>query len=109
MANKHYVDRLPGQFTFIFKVKSNARLPKYAMQGNKSAVRMANNDLCNIASKNNMVLFTYILKKEGKLIIKPDAISRNIKNTADFMMDAGTLDVKSHVVIDLTGKVARIV
>ena len=49
------------------------------------------------------------LKKEGKLIIKPDAISRNIKNTADFMMDAGTLDVKSHVVIDLTGKVARIV
>lgn len=108
-AKKHYIDRLPGPFTLIFKVKKQSKLVKYAINDNKVAVRMIRNDLSHVIKKNNIILFSCMLKKKGKLVIDSSAISRSIRKSADFIIDDGVLAIKPHVVIDLTGKIARIV
>ena len=108
-ANKRYVERLPGPFTFIFKAKKNCKLPKYALIGNTVAVRIVDNELTKIAAKNNILLCSYIIRKDGKLVINANSIPKHIKKIADFIMDNGPLDIKPHIVIDLTGKIAKIV
>jgi len=107
--NKKYVEKLPGPFTFLFKAKKNNELAKYGLKENIIAVRLTNNDLARTISKNKILLFSYIIKRKGKLVIASDAIPSNIKKLADFMIDAGTLESKPHIVLDLTGKIAKII
>lgn len=107
--NKKYVEKLPGPFTFLFKPKKNNELSKYGLKENIIAVRLTNNDLARIISKNKILLFSYIIKRKGKLVIDSSAIPNSIKKLADFIIDEGTLESKPHVILDLTGKIAKIV
>ena len=108
-ANKRYIERLPGPFTFMLKAKKSKNLPKYSLEKGVLGVRLVDSEISSIAAKNNVLLFSCVIKKDGKLVIRPDAIPRSIKNAADFIVEEKILEIKPHIAIDLTGKVAKIV
>jgi len=108
-ANSKYIDKLPGPFTFILKSKNSLKLHKGLVNDDKISVRLTNNDLSKLLAKEKLILFSCLLKKKNKFIIDISDVSRKVKKLADFVIDAGKLEIKPHVVIDLTGKIAKLV
>ncbi|MBS3095378.1 Sua5/YciO/YrdC/YwlC family protein [Candidatus Woesearchaeota archaeon] len=108
-AKKSYVERLPGPFTYVLKAKNKNKIPKHAINGNIAAIRMPENQITKAVAKDKIILFSCMLKKKGKFLIDPNALPREAKRLADFLIDGGILNSKPHAVIDLRSKVASLV
>ncbi len=108
-ANSKYIDKLPGPFTFMLKPKKGSKIYKEIIQNGLVSVRLIDNELSALLAKEKLILFSYIIRKKGRLIIDKSAIPGSVKKLADFVIDKGKLEIKPHVVIDLTGDVARLV
>jgi len=108
-AKKNYVEKLPGPFTFIFKMRKSV-FPKSVTMGKKTiGVRIPDHIFTKLVQKAGVPFITTSVNESGKDPIKEiKNIPRSIKKKVDFIIDAGVLDNKPSTVIDLTKKIAKI-
>lgn len=108
-ARKSYIRKLPGPFTFILKMKK--RIVPESVTGSESlGVRIPRHPFIKTIQKAKKPFITTSVNLSGnKPIIKIEEIPEEILSKVDLVIDAGTLDNSPSTIIDLTGKIARIV
>jgi len=105
---KKYLGKLPGAYTFIFKIKKKDAVAKEVSK-NTLGVRIPKHGISEIVSELGFPVVTTSLNKSGEKPIKElKGIPKAIANKVDFAIDEGKLSSKPSRVIDLTGKKARI-
>lgn len=110
-VNKSYVQKLPGPFTFILRTKKD-RLVSNAVTDNANvlAVRIPDHQFTKIIQKAKIPFVTTSVNLTGKKpITYPKQIPGSMLKNVDIVIDAGILENNPSTIIDLTGKIARIV
>lgn len=109
-ANKSYIEKLPGPFTFILKIKKRPVAKSTNMGKRSLGVRIPNHKFTKIIQKANVPFITTSVNESGKEALKDvKNIPRKFQKIVDYVVDAGTLDNKPSTIIDLTRKVAKII
>ena len=108
-AKKHYIEKLPGPFTFIIKLKKKNIVASNVTYNNTLGIRIPNNKLTKLIQKSKLPFISTSANESGKPpIIDVNKLPRRLENV-DIVIDAGLLENKSSAVIDITGKIARII
>ncbi len=107
-ASKSFIDKLPGPFTYIMEPKRPNLVCKEVATGN-IGVRIPDHPFTKVVQKAKVPFVTTSVNVTGK---KPyldiRKIPRSITSKVDFIIDGGVLDNPPSTVIDLTGKLPKI-
>lgn len=110
-VNKPYIQKLPGPFTFILRTKKD-RLVSNAVTDNVNilAIRIPDHPFTKIIQKAKTPFVTTSVNLAGKKpITEISQIPGSILKNVDIVIDAGKLENNPSTIIDLTGKIARII
>ncbi|MDD5254223.1 MAG: L-threonylcarbamoyladenylate synthase [Candidatus Nanoarchaeia archaeon] len=109
-VNKRYIERLPGPFTFILKViKKNLVAKSVNFNLDTLGVRIPDNEFTKLVQEAGIPFITTSVNiKNKKPITSIDKIPRKIAKEIDIVIDAGELKNNPSTIIDLTGKIAKI-
>ncbi len=109
-AKRSYIEKLPGPFTFILKMKKRV-VAKNVVLGKRSlGVRIPNHLFTKIVQKAGVPFITTSVNETGKKpLIDVKKIPKKIKKKIDYVIDEGVIDNKPSTIIDLTKKVAKII
>jgi L-threonylcarbamoyladenylate synthase len=110
-VNKSYIEKLPGPFTFILKPIKKGIVAKNVNLGvNTLGVRIPGHKFTEIIEETKVPFVTTSVNVSGKKpITSIEQIPRKMEKAIDLAIDAGELKNNPSTVIDLTGKIARIV
>ncbi|MDP2908204.1 MAG: L-threonylcarbamoyladenylate synthase [Nanoarchaeota archaeon] len=109
-VNNSYIQKLPGPFTFILKAKKEKLVSNQVSDSNLIAVRIPDHPITGIIQKANTPFVTTSLNMSGEQTISDiKKIPNKMQKQADIIIDAGILISKPSTIIDLTGKIARII
>jgi len=108
--NKEYIKKLPGPFTFILETKKRI-VPKEVNLNSKTlGVRIPNHPFSNLIKKANVPFITTSVNLTGKNPLRDiKKAPRKILNKVDFVIDDGYLAKYPSTIIDLTGKIAKVI
>ncbi len=107
-AKKTYIEKLPGPFTFIMKSKKKAVSEHVARE--TVGIRIPDHPLTAALQSAKVPVVTTSVNASGKKhITKISRIPRSILKHVDAVIDAGELKNPPSTVIDITGKLPRIV
>ncbi|MFH0797882.1 MAG: L-threonylcarbamoyladenylate synthase [Candidatus Woesearchaeota archaeon] len=107
-VSKSFIDKLPGPFTYVMEPKKSNLVCKEVTKGN-IGVRIPDHPFTKIVQKAKLPFVTTSVNVTGKkpyLDIKK--IPRSITSKVDFIIDGGILDNPPSTVIDMTGKLPKI-
>lgn len=109
-VNSSYIQKLPGPFTFILRAKKEKLVSNQVSDSNLIAVRIPDHPITGVIQKANTPFVTTSLNMSGEQTISDiKKIPNKIQKQADIIIDAGILISKPSTIIDLTGKIARII
>ena len=109
-AKRQYVEKLPGPFTFIFRLKKLGILPSVVTPLDTIGVRIPDHPFTRHLQKARALFVTTSVNVSGTApITDVRRIPRRISNAVDYIIDAGPLENQPSTIIDLTGEIARIV
>lgn len=109
-VNPAYIEKLPGPFTFILKMKKERLVSNQVTNMTTLGVRIPDHPLIKIIQKAKTPFITTSVNQSGEQPINdikkiPEKISKQI----DLIIDAGQLSNKPSTIIDLTEKIARLI
>jgi len=109
--NKAYIKKLPGPFTFILRTKRDKLVSKQVSSNvNILGVRIPDHPLTKMIQKAKKPFVTTSVNVTGKKpITEIKKIPRKISKQVDIIIDGGKLSNKPSTIVDLTGKIARII
>ncbi len=109
-VKKHYIQRLPGPFTFILKQKKRIFPYEVNLGLDTIGIKIPNHPFTRLIQKANVPFITTSVNKTGsKPITDVKKIPKSILKEVDIIIDNGPLTNNPSVIIDLTGKIARII
>ena len=109
-ANKSFIDKLPGPFTYILKSRKHNVVAPSVVQGEKIGIRIPNHEFIATIQKSKKPFVTTSVNIAGEApYTDPKRIPKHILDSVDVVIDAGKLQNKPSTVLDLTGEYPRIV
>lgn len=109
-VNKHYIERLPGPFTFILRIKKSGIVASNVTNNKTLGVRLPNHKLTTKLQKAGIPFITTSVNISGKEpITSIEEIPNEILKNVDLVIDDGKLDNNPSIIIDLTEKLAKII
>lgn len=110
-VNESYIDKLPGPFTFIIRAKKGKLVSNHVAKDSSTlGVRIPDHPFTRIVQKSNTPFVTTSVNVSGeKPVTEVSRIPNKIAKRVDIIIDAGRLDNKPSTVIDLTGRIAKII
>jgi tRNA threonylcarbamoyl adenosine modification protein (Sua5/YciO/YrdC/YwlC family) len=109
-ANKAYVQKLPGPFTFIFKIKKYDLVSPDVTNTNFLGVRIPRHIFTKVLQKSKLpILTTSASISKRKVVRKIKDIPRKVMKNVDIVIDGGELEEKQSVILDFTKNIVRIV
>lgn len=110
-ANKPYIKKLPGPFTFILRTKKEKLVSNHVTNNtNILAVRIPDHPFTKIIQKAKTPFISTSVNISGQPpITEINKIPKKITKQVDLIIDAGKLSKKPSTLIDLTGNIARII
>ena len=108
--NKHFIKKFPGPYTYILEIKKRG-VARNVNPGSKTlGVRIPDHPFTNLIKMANVPFITTSVKLSGKKPVRDlSKIPKEILKKVDIMIDNGFLHNYPSTVIDLTGKIAKIV
>lgn len=107
-ASKSFIDKLPGPFTYIMEPKRPDLVCREVAVGN-IGVRIPDHSFTKVIQRAKVPFVTTSVNVTGKKpYLDVRKIPRSITNKVDFIIDGGVLDNPPSTVIDLTGKLPKI-
>ena len=105
-AAEEWLDKLPGPYTLIFKLKNNC-VAQEVNQGLKTlGIRIPNHWIRNIvAETDGPVVSTSVNKSREDYMTSLEDLDHSIKSGIDFAIYEGKKDGKPSKIVDLTGTV----
>ena len=101
--------KLPGKYTLIAKVKKPFVAPSVSPGRKTQGIRMLDNWFQKAVEQMGVPVVTTSLNLAGKpFMTSPKALSEDIKNKVDFVIDDGVLDGNPSTIVDLTTGIAKI-
>ena len=108
-ANKSYIDKLPGPFTYILKPRRNDLVAPSVANGDTIGIRIPNHAIIPIIQKARRPFVTTSVNLAGEAPYTDiKKIPRAIIDSVDIVIDAGKLTNKPSTVLDLTDNLPRI-
>lgn len=110
-VNNAYIQKLPGPFTFILRTKKDRLVSKQVTNNtNILGVRIPDHSFIKVIQKAETPFVTTSVNQSGEPSVTDiKRIPRKIAEQADIIIDAGELSNIPSTIIDLTGKIARII
>jgi tRNA threonylcarbamoyl adenosine modification protein (Sua5/YciO/YrdC/YwlC family) len=99
-----YLNKLPGPFTFILKLKNFNSIAKGSLIGDLEGIgiRIPDNWFSSWISKNKLVFVTTSVNISGENhLINPKKLNKEIENKIDYLIDDGLLTGKPSKIINL--------
>lgn len=109
VANKNYIKRLPGPFTFIMKKKGRALSRNLNLEGDRLAIRIPDHDFSKLISKAGVPFVMLNIFSRRKPVRDAKRVPWTVKRKVDVILDDGFLGGHPSSIIDLTGDIARII
>ncbi|MFH1802431.1 MAG: L-threonylcarbamoyladenylate synthase [archaeon] len=109
---REYLDKLPGKFTLILKLKKNVNIAKKELVGEVDTigVRMPDNWFAEFLSRHGLVFVTTSVNISGeKPIAQVSELNEEIAGGVDYFIDDGLLDSRPSTLIDLSKEKVKIV
>ncbi len=105
-SHKKYIDKLPGKYTLIFKMKNKAVCPEVSKIN--LGVRIPKHWISELVKELDFPVVTTSVNLTGqKPVIALSQIGKKMQKQIDFAIDEGKLRSKPSTVVDLTGKKAK--
>ncbi len=109
-TKKSYIDKLPGPFTYILKPKRQNLVSRHVSDNDSLGVRIPKHPFTEIIQKAKKPFVSTSANLTGQNPAESiDMLPKEITDRVDFVIDAGRLSSRLSVIIDLRGKVAKIV
>ena len=110
VINKNFIKKLPGPYTYILKIKNRA-VARNVNPGMKTlGIRIPDHAFADLIKKAKVPFITTSVNYAGKSPArKIKDIPKRILSRVDIIIDDGFLPNYPSTVIDLTGKMARII
>jgi len=110
-VNKSYIRKLPGPFTFILRTKKEKLVSNHVTNNmNILAVRIPDHPFIKIIQKAKTPFVSTSVNVSGQPpITNVNEIPKKIAKQVDIIIDAGPLPNNPSTIIDLTGKIARVI
>ncbi|MBI2673464.1 threonylcarbamoyl-AMP synthase [Candidatus Woesearchaeota archaeon] len=109
-VNKHYIERLPGPFTFILKLKKQGIVASNITNNKILGLRIPNHKFTSKLQKAGIPFVTTSVNISGQQPVNSiEEIPHEILKNVDIVIDDGKIENNPSTIIDLTGKIARIV
>lgn len=110
-VNPAYIGKLPGPFTFLLRTKKEKLVSNHVTDNmNILGVRIPDHPIIKIIQKAKTPFITTSVNQSGEQPITDiKKIPDNILKQVNLIIDAGLLNNKPSMIIDLTGKIARII
>ena len=109
-VNPAYVEKLPGPFTFVLRTKKKLVSNNVTADVNILGVRIPDHPFTKIIQKAGIPFITTSVNQSGDQPISDiKKIPEKIAQQVDIIIDAGLLNNRPSTVIDLTGKIPRII
>jgi len=109
-ANKTYVQKLPGPFTFVFKIRKPELVAPSVTNTGFLGVRIPDHKITKVLQKSKLPIVTTSANISGKRAIrKIKDIPKKMLKHVDVIIDGGELGERPSVVLDLTEKVVKII
>jgi tRNA threonylcarbamoyl adenosine modification protein (Sua5/YciO/YrdC/YwlC family) len=108
VRHPEFLGKLPGPYTLIFR-KRNPDFLSAVCGADSLGVRIPRHPFTELVTEAFVPFVTTSVNPSGTSHAKkPDEVPEEMKNAADFLIDAGTLDSTPSKVIDLTSEEPRI-
>jgi len=107
-ANKIYVQKLPGPFTFIFRIKRPNIVSGNVTNMNFLGIRIPDHPFIELLQKTKIPFLTTSIS-EKKVIRDIKDIPRKVLKYVDVVVDAGEIEERQSVVLDFTEKIVKII
>ncbi len=109
-VNKHYIEKLPGPFTFLLKIKKHGIVASNITNNKTLGVRIPNHKFIAKLQKAGIPFVTTSVNiSEQQPVNSIDEIPNEIIKNVDIVIDDGKIENNPSTIIDLTGKIAKIV
>ena len=100
-----WLEKLPGPYTFIFKIKNQSFSKQVNPNTNAVGIRMPNNWFTEIASEMNIPIVSTSANISGEPhMVSVQEGNQEIMNAVDFVIDEGTKKGKPSTIMDLTNE-----
>lgn len=98
-----WIDKLPGPYTLVMKLKKEGILPRELLQGNKTVgVRIPAHWISQFVEEMGIPIVTTSVNETGKVYLqKPEDLPTNIKRAIDFFIDEGYLKGRPSTIVRL--------
>ena len=106
-----YLDKFPGKYTFILKLKDNDSVAKEELLGeaDKIGVRIPNNWFAEFVGGSDLPFVTTSVNLAGEPhITKVQDTPESITQQVDYMIDDDILENSPSQIIDLTGNEIKV-
>jgi len=107
---EEWLEKLPGPYTLILKIKDHTRLPRKVTCGMETlGVRIPNHWISNCVAELKKPIITTSANIHGENYMKSiDDLSDSWKHKVPFMIEEGEIPNKPSTIIDLSGEQAVI-
>ncbi|MBT3395241.1 threonylcarbamoyl-AMP synthase [archaeon] len=110
VENKNYIKKLPGPFTFLLKIKARSIAKKINPGFDIIGLRIPDHPFSNLVKLAKIPFITTSVNLSSKLPIRDtNKIPKSILKHVDFVIDDGYLHRYPSTIIDLTGKMPKII
>lgn len=112
LGNKKYINKLPGPYTFIVKIKNGNVISKKEVIGDLDTigVRIPNNWFSEFLCNNNIAFITTSVNISGEPpLTNISNLKDDIKERVDYIINEGVLGGKPSRVIDLTKREEEVI
>lgn len=110
IRNKNYIEKLPGPYTFVLKMKRAGVVSYHASSSTMLGVRIPDHEITRMIQKARTPFVTTSVSMQGEQpATEVKKIPKKMVNSADLVIDAGVLSNQASVLIDLTGETPRII
>ncbi len=103
VKHKDLLNKLPGPFTFVMKLKNKSAISKHVSYTDKVGIRIPNNSFTRKVQRSGKPFVTTSVNVSGEPhLVNPSKIKANIYQKIDILVDEGNLSGKPSTVFDLT-------
>ena len=109
IPNKKFIKKLPGPYTYIFKIKKRAVARNVNPKLNKLGVRIPDHKFTDLIKKANVPFITTSVNFSGQKPARSlKQVSRQILKNVDIVIDDGYLPNYPSTIIDLTSEIPKL-
>ncbi len=102
---KEWLGKIPGPYTFIFKLKNKQALADNVYETNTVGVRIPKHWISDFVSKLGLPIITTSANVTGQPFMRSiEDLDSELRLKTDFAIDAGLIDGKPSTIVDLTNE-----